>query len=115
LKLVHNNDDVNEMNDVNDVNSNNINSNRTYILQIHAKDAVRISTLDAGVVMQRLMAVRDIRRGTAGRRDTGRIDTGRRDTGCIVVRINANSWFPETMSCEVNMNFNSHIYHEISK
>ena len=97
LKLVHNDDDVNDVNDMNDVNSNNINSNRTYILQIHAKDAVRISTLDAGVVMQRLMAmaVRDIRRGTAGRRDTGRRDTGREDTGCIVVRINANSWFPE--------------------
>ena len=75
MKLVHNDENVNEMNDVNDVNCNS--NQRTRMVQIHAQYAVRISTLDAGVVMQRLMVVvdgRDIRRG----------DTGRGDTGCIV-------------------------------
>jgi hypothetical protein len=37
-------------NDIDDVKSNNIHSNRTRMVQIYA-DAVRISTLDAGVVM----------------------------------------------------------------
>ena len=92
MKLVHNDENVNEMNDVNDVNVHvNCNSNqRTRMGQIHAQDAVRISTLDAGVVMKRLMVVvRDMRRGDTGRGDTGRGDTGRGtagrgDTGCIV-------------------------------
>ena len=80
MKLVHNDENVNEMNDVNDVNCNS--NQRTRMVQIHAQDAVRISTLDAGVVMKRLMVVvdgRDIRRGTAGRGTAGR-----GDTGCIV-------------------------------
>ena len=82
MKLVHNDENVNEMNDVNDVNVHvNCNSNqRTRMGQIHAQDAVRISTLDAGVVMKRLMVVvRDTGRGTAGRGTAGR-----GDTGCIV-------------------------------
>lgn len=82
MKLVHNDENVNEMNDVNDVNVHNSNSNqRTRIVQIHAKDAVRISTLDAGVVMTHLMVVvRDVRLRTAGRGTAGRRTAGRRDT-----------------------------------
>jgi hypothetical protein len=85
LKLVHNDENVNEMNDVNDVNCNS--NQRTRMVQIHAQDAVRISTLDAGVVMKRLMVVvdgRDIRRGDTGRGTAGRGTAGRGDTGCIV-------------------------------